>query len=242
MVLLKARLNAWGESLRVTQPGQEHPVLRDRWIQERETVGMSLFGIKTTFDDAGNLEKKYGLEQSSTESVAPPVYRQIAEKMEFAIASRQKDASFGKKIIWAIHDKKKFDALISDVAFFVDGLEKLSDRLHLLGLQTQLLGTKIQGVTNKESIALLEQASAQPDRLVAPSADASAGGAAPAGSTLGHSYIRTVIKGRARVLNGDLGLQGQSSSYHSFEDTQAFDDAKVVQGNMSAEAARDFFK
>ena len=101
MILLKVRLYAWGKSLRVTQPGQEHPVLRDCWLQERETVGMSLFGIKTTFDDAGKLEKKYGLEQSSAASPGPAVYQQIAEKMEFAIASCQKDASFGKRIVWA---------------------------------------------------------------------------------------------------------------------------------------------
>lgn len=63
MILLKARLNAWGQSLRVTQEGGELTVLRDRWLQEKDTVEKCLVGIKIIFDDSEQLGKRYGLRQ-----------------------------------------------------------------------------------------------------------------------------------------------------------------------------------
>jgi hypothetical protein len=141
--LLKARLVAWGQSLRVTQKGDELGVLRDRWDQEKETVEKCLVGIKAIFDDCGKLEKRYGLRQyiAGGDSMPPAVQvgesptRQIEERFKSATISRQENASLWKKTTWAIHDKKKFDSLISDVAFYIDGLEKLSDMLSMLGLQ-----------------------------------------------------------------------------------------------------------
>jgi hypothetical protein len=144
MNLLKARLSAWGQSLRVTQKGEEFGVLRDRWDQEKETVEKCLVGIKTIFDDSGKLEKRYGLRQyiADGDSVSPTLQvgepsatQQIEERFKSAVINRQENASLWKKTTWAIHDKKKFDSLISDVAFYVDGLEKLSDRLNVLDLQ-----------------------------------------------------------------------------------------------------------
>ena len=144
MTLLKARLSAWGQSLRVTQKGEELGVLRDHWDQEKETIEKCLVGIKAIFDDSGKLEKRYGLRQYTTDggSVSPtlqagepPALQQIEERFKSAIINRQEHASLWKKATWAIHDKKKFDSLISDVAFYVDGLEKLSDRLNVLDLQ-----------------------------------------------------------------------------------------------------------
>jgi hypothetical protein len=144
MNLLKARLNAWGQSLRVTRKGEELGVLRDSWGQEKETVEKCLVGIKIIFDDSGKLEEKYGLRQyiADRDPVSPalqvgesPALRQIEECFESAAVNRQQNASLWKKTTWAIHDKKKFDSLISDVAFYVDGLERLSDRLNVLDLQ-----------------------------------------------------------------------------------------------------------
>ena len=56
----------------------------------------------------------------------------------------------------------------------------------------------------------------------------------------GYTYIGTIIKDRAKVLNGNLAHQSQSS--HSYHGTQASNDAHVVQGDMSNEAALAFFK
>jgi hypothetical protein len=126
----------------------------------------------------------------------------------------------------------------------MDGLEKLSERLHVLGLQRQLVIKQIREVTNVESIALLEQATTQshaspPASTVAIEEETTADAS---GTGLGHLYIGTAIKDRAKVLNGNLGLQGHSLSRHTFRNTQASDNAHVVQGDMSAEAGMAFFR
>ena len=66
-ILLKARLNVWGESLCVMQEGRELAVLGDCWFQEKDAVGRCLLGIKTIFDDTIQIETKYGLEPFNTD-------------------------------------------------------------------------------------------------------------------------------------------------------------------------------
>ena len=144
-----------------------------------------------------------------------------------------------KKTCWTIRDKKKFDSLIADLAFYVDGLEKLSDRLQVLGLQRRLLEVEIRAITDTNSLRILEDASAQ-TRTALLSRESTDKDSGARGNTSGHTYIGTIIKDRAKVLNGNLGLQGQSS--HFYDGTQTYDDAHIVQGNMSAEAALAFFK
>ena len=246
-ILLKARLNAWGESLCVMQEGRELAVLRDYWSQEKDAVGRCLLGIKTIFDDTTQIETKYGLEPFNTDRHSlshlqgqrSGAFRQIEDKFKSRIQGRQEDASMWKKTCWAIRDKKKFDSLIADLAFYVDGLEKLSDRLQVLGLQRRLLEVEIRAITDTNTLRMLEDASAQ-TRTASLSRESTDKDSGARGNTSGHTYIRTIIKDRAKVLNGNLGLQGQSS--HFYDGTQTYDDAHVVQGNMSAEAALAFFK
>ncbi|KAI4113692.1 MAG: hypothetical protein LQ338_008129 [Usnochroma carphineum] len=245
LILLKARLSAWGESLLVTQEGQETPALREHWLAEQDNVGRCLISIKTMFEDGSQLESRYGLERLSTDqslSVIPQgqkskPFQQIEDKLKLRIHSRQEHTSVSKKTRWAIRDKKKFDSLLADLAFFIDGLEDLSDRIQVLDLQRRLLETHIQAITDVNSIRMLEDASTQAQ---ADSSSQESRDKTPSKGTHGHTYIDTIIKDRARVLNGNLGLQGQSS--HSYHGTQAYDDVRVVQGDMSNEAARDFFK
>ena len=56
LMLLKASLGAWGESLLVTQEGKENVTLRDRWLKERDTIGKCLAGIKTMFEDGRQIK------------------------------------------------------------------------------------------------------------------------------------------------------------------------------------------
>jgi hypothetical protein len=250
MILLKVRLNAWGESLRVMEERQELSSLRDRWLQEREMVGRCLVGIKSIFDDSSTLEKRYGLDRnvanghqqgSELQRRESAALQQIEERFRFVAIGRQTDASLWKKTTWAIRDKKKFDSLISDLAFYVGGLENLSDRLNLLDLRRQILRGRIQQVTDRESMALLEDASSQSEGISRPIPGEDSD--TPSSErTQGHVYLGTIIKDRARVLNGNAGIQGPGLSSHRYEGTQALDDASVVQGDMSEGAAMAFFR
>ncbi|KAL9632739.1 MAG: hypothetical protein Q9164_005131 [Protoblastenia rupestris] len=245
LVLLNARLNAWGESLLVTYEGKENAALKGRWLQEQDTVGKCLVGINTIFEDGKQLESKYGLKPFSADQSSSSMpkeqkskaFRQVEDWFKSRIELRQEGISVTKKIRWAIRDNKKFDSMIADLAFFIGGLEDLSDRLQVLGLQQRLLKAEVQAITDTSSISMMEDASTQIQALSSSqSSEKEDSGRVP----YSHTYIGTIIKDRAKVLNGNLGLQGQSS--HSYYGTQASNDAHVVQGDMSNEAALAFFK
>ena len=139
LILLNARLSAWGESLLVTYKGEENAALRERWREEQSTVGKCLVGIKSMLEDSEQIESRYGLKPFSTDqsSLLVPrghvskVFRQIEDKFESCVQWQQEDASMSKKARWAICDKNTFDSLIADLAFFIGRLEDLSDRLQV---------------------------------------------------------------------------------------------------------------
>ncbi|KAL9630216.1 MAG: hypothetical protein Q9164_006534 [Protoblastenia rupestris] len=245
LLLLKARLSAWGDSLLVIQKGKENINLRNRWLEEQNAVGKCLVGIKSMFEDSSKIESKYGLKERPVDqgSLSFPqeqkskAFQQIEDRFKSRIHLRQKDLSISKKTRWVIRDKKKFDSMIVDLAFFVGGLEDLSDRLQVLGLQQRLFEVEVQAITDTGSISMMEDASTQVQAL---SSSQSSGEQSSGRDTYGHTYIGAIIKDRAKVLNRNLGLQSQSS--HSYHGTQASNDARVVQGDMSSEAALAFFK
>ncbi|KAG8525596.1 uncharacterized protein KY384_009240 [Bacidia gigantensis] len=244
LLLLKARLSAWGEVLQVTQEGEENIMLRDRWLEEKETVGRCLVGVQSMFDESDQMESRYGLKRESSDQPSSSLqeqrskaFQQIEDKFNSVVRRRQESVSIPKKTRWAIHDKKKFDSLIADLAFFIDGLEDLGDRLQMLSLQQRLVELEVQEITDTESMSLMEDASTQIQALPSPQIavkERSQGGIP------GHTYVDTIIKDRAKVLNANVGLQSQSS--HSYHGTQAYDDAQVVQGDVSNEVALAFFR
>ena len=214
-------------------------------MEEQNTIGKCLVGIETIFEDGKQIESRYGLKplpanqnsSSIPQEQRSNAFRQIENVFKSRIDLRQEDISTSKKTRWAIRDKKKFDSMIADIAFFISGLEDLSDRLQVLGLQQRLLEVEVQAITDTDSISLIEQALYQVQAL----ASAQSSGETSCGRNIyGHSYFGTIIKDRAKVLNGNLGHQSQST--HSYHGTQASDDAYVVQGDMSNEAALAFFK
>lgn len=200
------------------QEGRELAVLRDCWFQEKDTVGRCLLGIETI------LETKYGLKPFNTDQhllslsqgQMPRAFRQIEDKFKARIQVRQDDASIWKKTNWVIGDKKKFDSFIADLEFYIYGLEKSSDRLQVLGLQQRLIEVEIQTVTDINSLRMLEDSSTQINTaslLREPVKEFSEA----RGNTSGHKYIGVAIKDRANFLNGNLGVQSQSS--HFYRDT-----------------------
>jgi len=182
---------------------------------------------------------------SSSSAGTSTALRQIETSLKLAVRTRQDNTTFFRKTKWAIRDKKKFDSLITDVCFFVDSLEKLSARWNVLDLQRQLLSSTIQRVTNPESIALLEDAatSRSPVNDGSTSSTAGAQRGSDAGVALsGHEYVGTIIRDRARVVNGNIGIVGPSQSRHRFINTRASGSSRVVQGDMGGKEALEFLK
>ena len=140
--LLKTRLKAWGESLAVTHAGRENAMLRNRWTQEQKTVGNCLIGIKGILEDTKRLESRYGLRPDPQTSTTLSTTHlgtsldlgNLEQEVRSKARQRQKSSNFFNQARWAILDKRKFDVLISDLNFFVVGLESLNDRLHMMCL------------------------------------------------------------------------------------------------------------
>lgn len=245
LILLKAKLNTWGRSLQVTNEGQENIVLRDHWREEQENVGRCLMGIKTMFEEADKMESRYGLRQlqadsgviSLSQGQASNAFVQIETVFRSKLLRRQERVSILNKTRWAIRDKKRFDTMIAELAFLIDRLIDLCERLQALELQQKLLRVEIQAITDADSIRLMEQAS---DQLQAIARSRTTERRSEGTDNSGHTYIETIIKDRARVLNGNIG--DQSGDDHMYRGTQVSDDAYAIQGNISNEAALKLFK
>lgn len=245
LILLKAKLNTWGRSLQVTNEGQENIVLRNHWREEQENIGRCLIGIKTMFEEADKMESRYGLRQlqadsgviSLSQGQASNAFVQIETVFRSKMLRRQEGVSILQKTRWAIRDKKKFDVMITELAFLIDGLVDLGERLQTLEHQQKLLRVEIQAITDANSISLMEQACNQ---LQAITRSQTTERRSEGTDNSGHTYIKTIIKDRARVLNGNIG--DQSGDDHIYQGTQVSDDAYAIQGNISDEAALKFFK
>ncbi|KAL9614730.1 MAG: hypothetical protein Q9167_000799 [Letrouitia subvulpina] len=241
LILLEARLKAWGNSLSVTTAGNEHPTLRNNWNEEQGAVGRCLVSIKELFQDSKDLERKYGLREIETEnrtlvfasSQQSPAFQEIEDRLRYDRNTQQSTLPAWKKSTWAIRDKKRFDSLLSLLDSLISGLEQLSDRLKVIGLQRELLSLKIQSISRPESINLLEEASSQAEE---PRASQNASRAS------GHTYIRNICKDQARMMQGDVDVHEQGSYFHRYEDNTASGNSRLMQGNMSREAAADFWR
>jgi hypothetical protein len=239
--LLNCRLGIWGKSLSVASPGHESPLLRDEWAHVSNTVGSSLVGIRNCFSEKSTLEKRYGLKAVTVEetslSSGTTRTRQLQEieaGFEIIRRRRQREIALPKKVWWAIHDNKKFDTLVANVSFFIENLERLSDRLNSTSTQERLFRETFQRLQTPSTIELLGNAErSMPSASTSQDTDKSNGGQ-------GHRYVRTAIRDQGRFLMGDVG--SVSGRQHHFEDTTVSNSGKGIGGNVTPDAMEMFFK
>lgn len=136
--LLRARLESWGDTLRVRDSGHEAKALPRDWSREQDVVERSLMGIKNIFGDAEILKDKYKLiprtsknlsrsqearNKPASASQEPPLARYFGNSRHFSL--------FRQSTKWAIRDKDRFDALLHDLEFFISNLEHVQSRLKM---------------------------------------------------------------------------------------------------------------
>ena len=137
LILLKAGLIAWGQSLQVTDGGRVNTALREHWSTEGETVGRCLTSIKMMFEEADQTESRYRLKPLSahSDSISLPqeqrsnAFSRVETVFRSRVVQRQEGVSTLQKTRWAICDKKKFDSMLADLTLLIDGLIDLSERL-----------------------------------------------------------------------------------------------------------------
>ena len=164
LLLLKGRLNAWGESLRVSSPGNEHPELRRRWDDVQSTVKTSLEAVAYLFGHIETLQEKYGLRKVDASSSDLTTYHaservdQVANAFRTAVQIRRKNTSMPRKAVWAIHDRQKFNSFLSDLSDIIGSLEKLCEGLGAYDILAQFFQAMLQNVSGSDGRAAIEDA------------------------------------------------------------------------------------
>jgi hypothetical protein len=240
--ILKGRLHGCGKSLSSTTADQILNASSVQWKPRGEAIKRSLVGLHSCFTDQQKLEKTYGLKPvSQNMSVATSNYPTVSPSLTevqigFKLASslRQRDTSFNKRVWWAIHDKKKFDSLISDALFHIETIETICIQLNLMQIDQELCKAAVDRVKTLEGMQLLEQAIREmPSPTIEKAADVDEG----ISLSTGHIHIRTVTSEQARVALGNAGMT--STTRHYFRDASF--GGRVLAGDSSVDAVKLLF-
>jgi hypothetical protein len=239
--ILKSRLHGCGESLS-SMPASHGP--SDQSCLQRkpqgEAIQRSLMGLQACFSDEQKLKNSYGLkpvaEHMSMVTGGPtaisPRLAEVESSFNLTIRTRQNGTPLGKKIWWAVHDKKKFDELVYDALFYIESIEAVCNQLNLMRVEKKLFNAAVDRVTTSEGIQLLKQAvDEMPSRLAE---KAKVDGDEGLAESTGHIYIRTAVSERARFVKGNVGVK--SDARHYSRDAKYSGDCVVIGGDMSADA------
>ena len=242
--ILKGRLHGCGESLSITA-ASHHP--RDpasvRWKPQGDTIRKCLVGLHSCFGDEHRLVQSYGLKpisqdssiaaRSSTTTVSPSL-TEVQSSFNRNPRLRQNETPFSKKVRWAIHDKRKFDSLISDALIYIESLESICIRLNLMQIDRYLYEAVADRVTTREGTRLLEQAIRE---MPSPTTERAAVDDEGIAQGTGHIHIRTVTGDEARVVLGNAGMI--SDKRHYYRDARL--GGRVLAGDSSVDAVRALF-
>ena len=239
--ILKGRLHGCGESLSSTTANQVSSASSVQWKPQGEAIKRSLIGLHSCFTDQQILEKTYGLKPiSQTTSIATsnsttvsPSLAEVQSSFNLTSTLRQKQTPLSKRVWWAIHDKKKFDALISDALLYIETIETICIELNLMQIDQELCKAAVDRVKTLESVQLLEQAIRE---MPSPPIEKVADDEGLALGT-GHIHVRTTTSEQARVALGNAGMT--STTRHYFRDASF--GGRVLAGDSSVDAVKALF-
>ena len=242
---LKTRLNVWSSSLNVLQSGHENTQLRAHWGQESELICGSLMSIKTLLKEAAALEPKHSLQKESAGlSITSTVKERISadpcaagKALNGAVKQKVEYVPIRRNTSREIRDKKALDDLVSQLTFHIYTLEVLAQKLQVSG--DRLFAPALEAsTTTRTALEMLKAATDESDSGD-PYPETGIGRAAA--RIDGHLYFGNEIREHARVLYGDTGHFEAIGARHIYSGNKIFGDAKVICGNVSAEAVREFF-
>jgi hypothetical protein len=240
--ILKGRLHGCGESLSITT-ASHHPndASSVQWKPQGKAIRQSLLGLHSCFNDEQKLQRSYGLRPvsgnmsiatTSSTSVSPSL-AEVQSSFNLTSTLRQKQTPLTKRVRWVIHDKKKFDSLVSDALFYIESIEAVCIQLNLMRIDQELCEAAVDRVTTREGIRLLERAIRE---MPAPLMASIANDEGIAQGT-GHIHIRTTTSEQARVALGNAGMI--SNTRHYYRDANF--GGRVLAGDSSVDAVKLLF-
>ena len=164
-VILLTRLDAqreifkiWGRALE--QAVSENPATATRLLDEdlQRLLKRHLDCICMIFQDAFQLSEKYGLRKVDQRMDAKPALSIRAHLRWF-----QRDATFGAKAKWAIHNKKKFKNMLEDLKELITELREITSSIADLEKQREVFVREINECTTTDKLEILEEALIEED-------------------------------------------------------------------------------
>jgi hypothetical protein len=137
MRLLSVRLEQWGGDLHVMHPGEEFGGLREKWSENEDMIGGSLGSIANILGDITHLTSKYGAYKKAGLSLSDDDSQYSETFCDKSQAHQSRDLhqspsrifTIKQRVSWAIRGKKRFDALLTELDFFITNLELVTSRL-----------------------------------------------------------------------------------------------------------------
>jgi hypothetical protein len=257
LLLVKARVAAWGVAVRASVPGDELLSLRTQWHACKDTIGQSLDGIRKLLEDSKKLQDRYGLTAAvgASEIVQTNELYEIEMAFDDQVLQRKTRTSLLRKATWALHDAKKFDTLITDLEFFVSNLEATLQHLGVgvLTKQHAILEHGLRAIQNPASVRLLLEASSSEARADnqgsqdPPPLAQNEPGLGESQEQLrsvkleSHRFTRNVIEQHARAILGDVGNVGPYASKHEYTDNRVGGNSQAILGNVDGASMAAFF-
>lgn len=174
----RVRLLTWGEEVGLAnvREGEPHPdgIIDTRLSREeiRDTALRLLGCIQRLFNDTAALQRKYGMRMApdSDEDHFPiplasndggqfilgPVFRRAYASLQKSSRNHQRNTPLKRKVTWAIGDKTKFLALITEIKGFNDSLVSLFP--DVTSRTNRMLQEDIDTSEEIRSLQLLQQA------------------------------------------------------------------------------------
>ena len=133
--LMKVRLSQLGDHMQIEASLEEAGVLQNSWPQGNGTVSDGLLGITKilgrTTELCGRYSHKTGVDpikEPGDCSIRALITPTATTSSFTRLPPRPRILStLGKRVYWAVHDKKKFEGLISDFECILSNLERIVD-------------------------------------------------------------------------------------------------------------------
>lgn len=161
----KCRLYIWGESMGLTntaEADQDRPIDRFRFP---EVVREILEIVLQLFHDSHKIRDKYGCRQATSHDLLldanqnGPISSLADSFSNFSIRSSQSSqtSAFLQSIVWVIHDRKKFGALVAEIKDLVDSLQGITSPSVPVARQAGTMRRKIGNICDTETLSLIAE-------------------------------------------------------------------------------------
>ncbi|KAK4945171.1 Peroxisomal membrane protein PAS20 [Elasticomyces elasticus] len=182
----QVRLYAWGQVMGLTSPPDEsHPrPLETCHDNIRKLARDILETIIQLFTDAQRLKDRYGCKELPPMQTLPgaqgpnldefaPIEKLTGSFSRLRVGTRisSKTEQYLLKTRWAIHDSRKFPALVAEVKDFVDALQNITQPSHNGPSQSETIVLHgIQRINDVETLDLVAETCASEHRVISDAA------------------------------------------------------------------------